>query len=401
MTTHTISHDRSATWNVNQDKDTWTLNAGAELYVTGAPAVTVGAGFDGNTLNINGSILNTGQESIGIYVQADDTTVNFGAKSEIVAIAGVYSMGKSLNVYNHGHIDASQYGITATPGGHVVNSGEISSFVGITLGSAAMPAHAVDLVSSVVNQKGGEILGVQYGVMFTGANDQKLVNDGLISGVNLAIGNDGKGALTLVNRGRIDGNIQLSDGYDQIDTRQGVIHGEVNGGSGSDTYIIGKSKVDITETMGNGYDTVRTTASYTLADNLDELKLEGKSDIDGRGNDLDNMMVGNGGDNEIFGRAGIDILYGAKGNDILSGGAGIDYFWFVKGDGVDRITDFQNDIDDIGILEFAGVKDFSQLSSHLSQHGTDVWVSLGSDRIVIEDIAKADLDAGDFFYSTK
>jgi Ca2+-binding RTX toxin-like protein len=153
--------------------------------------------------------------------------------------------------------------------------------------------------------------------------------------------------------------------------------------------------------MGNGYDTVRTTASYTLADNLDELKLEGKSDIDGRGNDLDNMMVGNGGDNEIFGRAGIDILYGAKGNDILSGGAGIDYFWFVKGDGVDRITDFQNDIDDIGILEFAGVKDFSQLSSHLSQHGTDVWVSLGSDRIVIEDIAKADLDAGDFFYSTK
>jgi Ca2+-binding RTX toxin-like protein len=401
MTTHTISHDRTKTWNVNQDKDTWTLNAGAQLYVIGGPAVTVGAGFDGNTLNINGSILNTGKEPIGIYVQADDTTVNFSAKSEIVAIAGVYSMGKSLNVYNHGHIDGSQYGISATSGGHVVNSGEISSYAGIILGSASMPAHAIDLVSSVVNQKGGEILGVQVGVMFNGPNDQKLVNDGLISGAGLAVGNDGTGALTLVNRGRIDGNIQLSDGYDQIDTRQGVIHGEVNGGSGSDTYIIGKSKVDITETFGNGYDTVRTTASHSLADNLDELKLEGKSDIDGRGNDLDNMMVGNGGDNEIFGRAGIDILYGAKGNDILSGGAGIDYFWFVKGDGVDRITDFQNDIDDIGILEFAGVKDFSQLSSHLSQHGTDVWVSLGSDRIVIEDTAMANLDAGDFFFSTK
>jgi hypothetical protein len=52
MATHTIDHDRTTQWKINQDNDTWTLDANAQLHVTGAPAVFIDSGFDNNTVNV-------------------------------------------------------------------------------------------------------------------------------------------------------------------------------------------------------------------------------------------------------------------------------------------------------------------------------------------------------------
>jgi hypothetical protein len=78
---------------------------------------------------------------------------------------------------------------------------------------------------------------------------------------------------------------------------------------------------------------VYATADYTLTANVEELHLTGSDDLTGRGNALDNIVVGNSGDNSLYGEAGDDLLmddagddalYGGAGNDVLDGGAGND-----------------------------------------------------------------------------
>jgi Ca2+-binding RTX toxin-like protein len=395
MATHTIDHDRTAQWKINQDNDTWTLDANAQLYVTGQPAIVVGAGFDGNTLNINGDILNTGTSSWGTFVMADKTTINVGAKSEIKAAAGVWGVGANTTIVNKGDIEANYNGVVLAQTGHVTNSGEISGSVAIVLGSEGTNPNAT-FENLVVNHKGGEILGFQAGIQLTGNAHQTVINDGLISAFGSAVLST-TGDLHLVNRGRIDGNIQLGDGGDVIDTRKGVVHGEIRGGDNDDVYLIGKGPANIVEHAVEGYDVVKSVANATLTDNVETLVLLGKANLTGHGNAMLNTLQGNSGDNKLFGEAGIDFLSGGKGNDLLTGGADADTFIFHKGDGVDTVTDFENVFDHITLVDF-NITTFSQLQSHISAHGDDVWIAFGSDKLVLQDTKLSDMDTNDFHF---
>ena len=53
-----------------------------------------------------------------------------------------------------------------------------------------------------------------------------------------------------------------------------------------------------------------------------ELTLIGGDHIDGTGNSLDNLIIGNRGRNTLYGGVGSDTLQGAAGNDTLDGGSG-------------------------------------------------------------------------------
>ncbi|MFY9315042.1 MAG: putative Ig domain-containing protein [Burkholderiales bacterium] len=114
-------------------------------------------------------------------------------------------------------------------------------------------------------------------------------------------------------------------GNDVIDGRKG--YDEMSGGAGDDVYYVDKTggKVDlVTEEAGAGYDTVYSSAKYTLGSNLEELHLIGDDDLEGKGNSLANMLIGNSGDNRLYGEAGNDLLLDDAGEDRLDGGAGDD-----------------------------------------------------------------------------
>ena len=101
------------------------------------------------------------------------------------------------------------------------------------------------------------------------------------------------------------------------------------GGVGNDIYVVGAGDT-VTESSGQGTDTVQSSVTWTLGSNLENLTLTGTSAINGTGNTLNNQLVGNSGAN---------VLTGGTGNDAMSGGAGDDtYVVDVAGDVVTELT---------------------------------------------------------------
>ena len=98
----------------------------------------------------------------------------------------------------------------------------------------------------------------------------------------------------------------------------------MNGGAGNDTYIVDTATDIITEAANSGTDIVRSSVSYTLGANIENLRLTESSDISGTGNSLNNFLFGNTSNNTLNGGGGDDTLDGNNGNDILNGGDGND-----------------------------------------------------------------------------
>lgn len=96
------------------------------------------------------------------------------------------------------------------------------------------------------------------------------------------------------------------------------------GGGGNDTYFVDDPGDGVFENAGEGVDTVRSSISYVLPDEVEELYLSGTAPLDGIGNSLNNAAYGNASDNRLAGLAGNDGLYGGDGDDVLDGGDGDD-----------------------------------------------------------------------------
>lgn len=110
----------------------------------------------------------------------------------------------------------------------------------------------------------------------------------------------------------------------------------LTGGAGDDFYYVDNAADTVIETSGEGNDTVSSSVSFALADNVEQLQATGTAAIDLSGNTMDNGLFGNTESN---------VLTGGTGNDYLVGNAGNDVYVFKRGDGQDSInnTDFLRD----------------------------------------------------------
>jgi Ca2+-binding RTX toxin-like protein len=100
----------------------------------------------------------------------------------------------------------------------------------------------------------------------------------------------------------------------------------MNGGAGDDIYEVERAQDTVNEVLpgSGGTDVVRSTISYTLGTNVENLSLRGTANIDGTGNSGNNAIIGNSGANNLSGLDGNDVLFGDGGNDGLLGGNGND-----------------------------------------------------------------------------
>ena len=115
----------------------------------------------------------------------------------------------------------------------------------------------------------------------------------------------------------------------------------MSGGAGDDTYVVDNTGDVVNETAGEGIDLVQSSATCTLAANVENLTLTGSSGLGGTGNALDNVLTGNSGANTLAGGAGNDTLDGGAGSDTMLGGLGNDSY--VVGSTGDVVTENLNE----------------------------------------------------------
>ena len=172
----------------------------------------------------------------------------------------------------------------------------------IMLGGIGNDTYVVDDIGDVVTEnlnEGNSDL-VQSSITYTlGANVEDLTLTGTanINGTgntlsNTIIGNSGNNVL---NGG---------GGADRL-----------QGGLGDDTYVIDNAGVTVTETANQGTDTVLSSITYTLGNNVENLTLTGTANINATGNNSANVLYGNSGSNILDGSGGADSLFGGAGDD--------------------------------------------------------------------------------------
>ncbi|PYC12631.1 hypothetical protein DMX02_28575 [Pseudomonas jessenii] len=91
----------------------------------------------------------------------------------------------------------------------------------------------------------------------------------------------------------------------------------MDGGAGNDTYYVDNINDVVIErgTSLTEIDTVNASVSFTLGANIENLNLLNYDNINGIGNDRNNVITGNAGNNILDGGTGADTLIGGAGND--------------------------------------------------------------------------------------
>lgn len=429
MAKHVIKSDQTDTVAATKSNSSWLVEKGVTL--SGAPAL-LNEGFNNVSFAIDGNVVTAGNGLASGWaadgLEANNMTAEVRANGSMTAgFIGILIEGDDGSITNRGTIEAQQTGVYFYGSGmKIENSGDIISENNAAIGSefgvdflirndgllrSASGGSAVVIWSAQGKLINGEDGIIDGGVSLPGSSGGSVVvNKGQIAGgsdaVMLGNGND-----RLINRGEIEGDIRLGDGNDLADLRKGTLtNSAVEGGKGSDTYIVDRADIEIVEVVdGAQYDSdlIKTTVSYALGDvatnEIEILFAIGKKSIDLAGNGIDNLLLGNEGDNAISGGAGEDRLNAFKGRDVLTGGADSDDFYFTRKGGVDTITDFAVGEDDLYVDHVAGIDDFGDLQDRMSSVDFDQDGDLdtvidfgGGNRIRLTDVAKDDLQMDDF-----
>jgi Ca2+-binding RTX toxin-like protein len=203
-------------------------------------------------------------------------------------------------------------------------------------GSADLQAYGNSLANTITGNAGNNILDGDAGadVMSGGAgNDVYFVDNGSDQVIENA--NDGNETVFSTTHLRLSANVEnliLQGGVDLQaygnssvnvifgNTGNNILDGDAGadlmlGGAGNDVYFVDNAGDMAIENANEGNDLVFSTAHLRLSDNVEYLILQGSADLQGYGNSLANIIIGNAGNNILNGDAGVDAMFGGAGND--------------------------------------------------------------------------------------
>lgn len=212
-----------------------------------------------------------------------------------------------------------------------------------------------------------------------------------------------------------------------------------NGGAGMDWFYIDSEDSNANIHGGAGLDrvfvnTTDATFSFNMTMSETEVIFGGDENniFDATGANFTVYLIGAAGDDQLTGGNAVDVLlaygdndtlvgngstdwlYAGEGSDTLTGGAGDDFLIagnalgvgdgvldtivFEAGHGVDRVYEFDDNIDKIDLSAFAGIT-FGDLTIQAIDGGVNSSITFaGSGTIYMMNFAAGDLDAGDFIF---
>jgi Ca2+-binding RTX toxin-like protein len=399
MKTHNIRGDRFGTLEISTKDEVWHVRASAhiaaEFFGIRAPL-----GSTGNEIIISGMIA----AHDGVATEGDNIDVKIGRTAIVSAVSsGVSMSGQDSVVRNAGLIFAHQaIGLQVVGRSEAHNTGTIVANTGIAGRGDGF---------QLVNGENGTIEAQEVGFRSFGLLEDAsgtIVNHGLVrvqaNGVlgfsffSLAETSD-----TIINDGRMTGHVVFGNGDDTLDIRGGFLKGNIFGESGNDTLITHNARYILTEDADRGFDTVKSTVTYALPANVEELRLLGSSKANGIGNSDANDIIGNSVRNVLRGLEGADILRGSRGNDTLFGGGAdgaMDRFDFNTRNGHDVIADFEDGFDFVNLAGWKAIRDFNDLlNNHTRFVGGDTVIEAGPDQLRIRNLDSAEFDNLDVIFA--
>ncbi len=275
----------------NELNNTLTGNEAANVLdgSTGADTMKGGVGNDTYMVDNSGDVViekaNEGTDTVQSSI-----TYTLSTNVENLTLTGMSAINGTGNSLNNT--------LTGNSEDNVLNGGAGADQL---LGGLGNDTYVVDNVGDVITEDTGEGADiVQSSVTYTlSDNVENLTLTGKAgrNGTgntldNLLIGNSGKNVL---------------DGGIGVDTMMG--------GAGNDTYVVDNTGDVVAENANEGTDTVQSSITYTLGENVEKLTLTGTDTLDGTGNAFNNTLAGNEADNVLDGGTGADTMIGGLGND--------------------------------------------------------------------------------------
>ncbi|HLO75857.1 MAG TPA: hypothetical protein VK196_05310 [Magnetospirillum sp.] len=319
-----------------------TLNGGA-----GADSLIGGVGNDTYVVDDLGDVV-VEQADSGTDKVLSNFSYTLADNVENLALTGWSAINGTGNALDNA--------ITGNDAANVLNGGEGAD---ILTGGRGNDTYVVDNDGDVVIElaDGGidTIQSAQTRWLGDYANVENLVLTGTsaIDGTGNALDNliVGNSAANVLNGGA---------GADTLNG--GVGADSLIGGTGNDTFVVDDLGDVVVEVADSGTDKVLSNVSYTLADSLEILVLTGWSAIDGTGNALDNIIVGNDAANVLDGGFGADGLTGGLGDDT--------YVVDNDGDVVDELAD--GGIDTVLIGDSVTLRDYDNVENVVLSGGSDI-----------------------------
>lgn len=328
----------------------------------GADTMSGGAGDDVYTVDSSGdSVIEAANE--GSDTVRSSVSFTLGANVEHLVLTG------STAINGTGNSVANS--ITGNAAANTLDgAGGADTLIGGQGDDVYIVDNASDVATELTNQ-GWDW--VQASLNWTlGANLEGLVLTGTAS-LN-GTGNDLGNAL--------NGNA----GANTLDGQGGV--DQMAGGTGDDIYIVENAGDIVLENANEGTDEIRASVSFTLVSNVERLTLTGSGAINGYGNALDNILLGNGAAN---------LIDGGIGNDRLTGGGGHDSFVYTSGS--DVITDFAagGSDDTIDLRAFTSLTTFASVMALAAQSGANTVITLSpGNSLTLDSVLRDALTEADF-----
>ena len=179
--------------------------------------------------------------------------------------------------------------------------------------------------------------------------------------------------LVLTGTGNLNGYGNSSNNHLTGNAGKNLLDGKAGsdvmiGNAGNDTYIVDNARDRVIEKADGGKDTIRSSVSKSLSENVENLVLTGTRNLNGYGNSSNNWLTGNAGNN---------VLEGKAGRDILTGKEGVDKFVY-RSVGDSGITKSTRDI----ITDFDSTEsdriDLSRIDAYAGKIGNQKFVYIGS-----------------------